>query len=157
MSTHNLSAEDKYLILIGASIEDAKRGGQGLYSYVANEDAFFEEDSQRLFGVSWEELKKAGKEIWDKASPKLHKVCCDTDSDDHIKIANMIKSGSKEIAAGLAALIVPYLLALASVPPAAVGATAYFLGKLILEIFFSAAYESGCEKWEKSLTTQTAS
>ena len=154
MSNSN-EAQDKYFKAIGVVLRDAERGtSQGLYA-MEDIDKLLAEDAQGLFGVSWENLKKAGKDLWEKASPKLHTVFCDPESDEHSTLAKLIEPGSTETSAAVVAIISTQILGL--VPAAVAGTVAYFLAKLILTTFFSGAYDLACEKWKETLPPEDES
>jgi hypothetical protein len=141
--------QEKYLKAIGAALIDAEQGtAHGLYAY-EDIDGFVGQDAQGLFGMTWDDVKARGNEFWDKISPKLYALFCDSESDDHTALAELIQEGSPTVAAAVAGIIVPYILGF--VPAIAAGTVAYFLAKFVLTSFFTSGYELACEKWKEKL------
>lgn len=142
-------SEEKYFQLIGAALLDAEQGtNNALYAF-GDEAAFLAQDPQGLFGMTWEDIKEKGEALWNKVSPKLYPIFCDSNNDEQKTLADLISSGSTEVAGAVAAIISTYLLGL--VPAIAVGTVAYFVAKLVLEKFFKTAVEAGCQAWKDAL------
>jgi hypothetical protein len=139
---------EKLEILIAAAIEDAKKGSQGLFAYYEDTEKFFKNDSQGLFGISFDGLLKTGEEIWQKMSVKLQPVFCEKNSNEHKALAGLIQQGSNEVIPAIAAVITSAVLSLEIIPAGALTAVTIFLAKLIMKKFFEAAYETGCGKWK---------
>ena len=141
--------QDKYLKAIGAALMDAEQGtAHGLYAY-EDIDEFVEQDAQGLYGVSWDDVKARGKEFWDRISPKLYELFCDSDSEDHTALAELIEGSSPTVAAAIAGILVPYILGF--VPAIAAGTVAYFLAKFVLTNFVTSGYGLACDKWKEKL------
>ena len=148
------SEQDRYFMAIGAKLQEADQGvSQGLFD-LEDLDAYLAQDAQGLFGisVSWEDLRRAGQALWEKASPKLWDVFCNKDTEEHHTLAGLINSGSTNIPAALAVMVAPLLVGM--VPAIAMNAVALLIAGLLLKVFFTSAYEAGCDAWKKTLPAQ---
>jgi hypothetical protein len=147
--SENYSETEKLEILIAAAVKDADRGSQGLFNYYEDPDAFFNEDSRGLFGISFDELLTMGKGIWEKMSLELQPVFCDKNDKQHKVLAGLIEDGSEEVIPAIASVITASVLSMGVIPAGAITAVTYFLVKLILKKFFTATLNTGCEKWKE--------
>lgn len=142
-------SEEKYFELIGAALLDAEQGTQKALFALGDEEAFLEQDPQGLFGLTWEDVKEKGEALWNKVSPRIYPIFCDPKNEEQKTLADLISSGSTEVAGAVAAIISTQLLGL--VPAIAVGTVAYFIARLVLEKFFKTVIEAGCQAWKDTL------
>jgi hypothetical protein len=153
-------ADDQELDLLwtklGAAVQDAELGTKytALYSLSGNLDQVLapgadEAQARALWGVSWEELKAKGLEIWGRVSPKLYDAFCNQESDIQKQLADLLKKGETGLDAALAALIIEAVAT--AFPVVAASAVAFFLAKLVLKLFVTEAYGLACTEWKKAL------
>jgi len=142
-------SDEKYFQLIGAALMDAEQGTSNALFALGDEESFLTQDPLGLFGLTWEEIKEKGEALWAKVSPKIYAIFCEATNAEQKTLANLISSGSTEVAGAVAAVLSTYLLGL--VPAIAVGTVAYFIAKLFLEKFFQSAFDAGCQAWKATL------
>ncbi|MBN1920267.1 MAG: hypothetical protein JW892_03410 [Anaerolineae bacterium] len=146
-------SDEEYFQLIGAALADAEQGTSKALFALGDEEAFLTQDPQALFGLTWEDIKEQGEALWKKVSPKIYAIFCDPKNEEQQTLANLISSGSTEVAGAVAAILSTYLLGL--VPAIAVGTVAYFIAKLVLGKFFQSAFDAGCQAWKATLEPES--